>query len=228
MVTTTGKEGHRERLRERFLKGGFDGFHDYEVLELLLCFALPRRDVKPVAKVLLERFGSLAGVLDAPRAKLEETDGIGPYAAMLLSLVPQLLDRYRRDRWKDAPAISSTADAVGYLSARLGDRREEAFWLLGLDSRNRLLVDLKVQDGTVNRTVVLPRRVVDACVKHGVTAVIFGHNHPSGDPSPSANDIALTRKLRRILSEIDIVVHDHVIVAGSSYYSFAEKGELEA
>lgn len=227
MGTTTGNEGHRQRLRERFLKGGLEGFHDHEVLELLLCFALPRKDVKPIAKDLLFRFGSLAGVLDTPRGLLEQAEGVGEYAAVLISLVPRLLERYRQDRWKENPTLSSTPDAVAYLAARLADRREEVFWLLGLDSRNRLRVDVKIQDGTVNRTVVLPRLIVDACVKHGATAVIFGHNHPSGDPSPSSNDLALTRKLRRILADIDIVVHDHIIVAGGSYYSFAEKGRLE-
>lgn len=223
----TGNEGHRTRLRERFSRSGLSGFHDHEVLELLLSFAIPRRDVKPLAKDLLEKFGSLAAVLDAPQSILQETDGIGPHAAALVSIVPRLFERYQESRWSHEESFHSTQAAVAYLTARLGTERSERFCILTLNSRNGLVHVEDIQRGSVNRTAVFPRQVVEASIKHHATAVILAHNHPGGDPSPSAADQQLTRRLKRILNDLDITVHDHIIIAGPRYYSFAEHGGLE-
>lgn len=225
-MTTLGSEGHRQRLRERFEESRFDGFHDHEVLEFLLAYAIPRRDVKPLAKTLLHEFGSLAAVLDAPRERLVTMSGVGPHAAVLLSSIPRLLERYQQDRWKGTPTFNATRDAVAYLMAQLGTERHEVFCTLALSSRNALIAAEHIQRGTVNRTAVFPRLVVEACLKHRATAVILGHNHPGGDPAPSAADRQLTAKLKRLLAELDIVVHDHIIIAGTRYYSFAENGGM--
>jgi DNA repair protein RadC len=226
---TISPEGHRKRLRERFVRSGFDGFHDHEVLELLLTFVIPRRDVKPLAKVLLNEYGSLAAVFDAPHNGLQETSGIGPQAATLIAAVPRLFDRYQQDRWKRAAEkrLVKTDDAVFLLRSELETERSEVFCILALNSKNVLLATEKVQKGSVNRTAVFPRLVVEAIVKHRATAAILAHNHPGGDPSPSAADRQLTRKLKKLLNELDIHVHDHIIIAGPHYYSFAEQGELE-
>jgi len=225
-MTSLGADGHRKRLRERFEECRFDGFLDHEVLEFLLTYAIPRRDVKPIAKALLNEFGSLASVLDAPRESLQAMSGVGPYAAMLLACIPPLIERYQQDRWKGTPTFNATSDAVAYLMAQLGTERHEVFCTLALSSRNALIAAEHIQRGTVNRTAVFPRLVVEACLKHRATAVILGHNHPGGDPAPSAADRHLTAKLKRLLAELDIVVHDHIIIAGSRYYSFAENGGL--
>ncbi|NSW87695.1 MAG: DNA repair protein RadC [Syntrophobacteraceae bacterium] len=222
-----GPEGHRRRLRERFERSGFDGFHDHEVIELLLSYAIPRRDVKPAAKKLLDRFGSMAGVFDAPLQSLRSVDGVGEHAARLISTIPRLLDVYQQSRWKRDQTFNSTDGAVTYLNARLANERREVFCILALTSRNDLIAMEEIQRGTVNRTAVFPRQVVEAALKHSATAVILAHNHPGGDPSPSAADRQLTRKLKRILNDLDITVHDHIIIAGPRHFSFAENGGLE-
>ncbi len=220
-------DGHRQRLRERFEQSGFNGFHDHEVIELLLSYAIPRRDVKPLAKELLARFGSLSAVVDAPVVHLKQVDGVGSHASVLLAMVPRLMDRYLQDRWKRNESFHSTRDAVRYLSSFLGTERTEVFSILALNSQNALIAAEEIQRGSVNRTAVFPRLVVEACLKHRATAVILAHNHPGGDPHPSSADRQLTRKLKRLLNDLDIQVHDHIIIAGTVYYSFAERQELE-
>jgi DNA repair protein RadC len=219
-------EGHRQRLRERFQRSSLQGFHDHEVLELLLSFAIPRRDVKGIAKALLAKFQSLAAVLDAPMEALQEVPGVGSYAATLLAMVPRLVERYQQDRWQGSETLHSTRDAVGYLAALLGTERNEVFLVLALNSRNALIAQEEIQRGSVNRTAVFPRKVIEACLKHRATAVVLAHNHPSGDPSPSQADRQLTRKLSKLLAEVDIAVHDHIIISGAQYFSFAEHGEM--
>lgn len=246
---TAGPEGHRERLRQRFERSGLHGFHDHEVLELVLTYVIPRRDVKPIARELLTKFGgNLADAFDAPRQLIEGVDGIGRAAALFLGLIPRLLERYQQDRWKHTRVLSSIKETVDFLASILATERNEVFYVLALNSRNtliahealpdstaartdgphRLIAGETIQQGTVNRAAVFPRLVVETALKHRATALILAHNHPGGDAQPSAADRQLTRKLRRLLSELDIVVHDHIIVAGPDrYYSFAENGELE-
>ena len=225
-----GHEGHRKRLRERFEQSALDGFHDHEVLELLLTFVIPRRDVKPIAKELLDRFGSLAEVFDTPQISLQQVDGIKQQAATLIAAIPRLFDRYQTDRWNRdhrRNKVVTTDNAVDRLRSALETERSEVFYILALNSKNELLATEPVQKGSVNRTAVFPRLVVEAIVKHHATAVILAHNHPGGDPNPSGADRQLTRKLKKILNDLDIHVHDHIIIAGPHYFSFAEHGELE-
>jgi DNA repair protein RadC len=158
---TVGSEGHRKRLRERFERSGLDGFHDHELLELLLSYAIPRKDVKPIAKALLEEFSSLSSVFDAPIPALRRVPGVGQQAALLLALTPRLMERYHQDRWRHTPVFQSTQQAVAYLSAILGAARNEAFYILTLNSRNALIAKEELQRGSVNRTAVYPRLVVE-------------------------------------------------------------------
>jgi DNA repair protein RadC len=210
------------------VKSGLAGFHDHEVLELLLTFAIPRRDVKPIAKDLLNEFGSLASVFDAPVEALQRIDGIGENAAVLVGLMPRLFEYYQSSRWVRHETFGSTEAAVAYLQALLGTQRNEVFCVLALDSQNRLIAVERVQKGSVNRTAVFPRLVVEASLKHRATAVILAHNHPGGGPLPSSADRLLTGRLRKILADLDIVVHDHIIIAGyNQFYSFAQSGDLE-
>lgn len=219
-------DGHRQRLRERFEQSGLDAFHDHEVLELLLMYAIPRRDVKPLAKGLLAEFGGLAAVLDAPLPQLRQVKGVGDHAALLLTLTPRLLDRYQQDRWRKRRAFHSTQEVVAYLQPKLSAEVKEVFYLMALNSQNGLIAMEPVQHGTVNKTVVLPRLVVEVALKHRAAAVIFAHNHPSGEPKPSSADRQITTRLKKTLHDLDITVHDHIIIAGSTYYSFAENGDL--
>src|SRR5208337_3483010 len=178
-------EGHRRRLRERFAKSSLAGFHDHEILELLLTYAIPRRDVKTIAKDLLSEFGSnLASVFDAPAEELQRVEGIGENAAVLIGLMPRLFDSYQSSRWERNETFDSTESAVSYLRALLGTQRNEVFCVLALDSKNRLIAVEHVQKGSVNRTAVFPRQVVEASLKHRATAVILAHNHPGGGPLP--------------------------------------------
>ncbi len=224
---TIGPEGHRKRLRERFRESGLDGFHDHEVLELLLTFAIPRKDVKDLAKELLSRLGSLAAVFDAPLVRLQQVDGIGENAATLIAAIPRLFDRYQKVRWKKDEKVLTTDDAVRHLRPLLGTESSEVFCVLALNSQNVVMAVEPVQKGSINRTAVFPRLVVEAIVKHRATAVILAHNHPGGDPNPSAADRQLTRRLKKLLNDLDIHVHDHIIIAGPHYFSFSEHGELE-
>lgn len=224
---TLGPEGHRQRLRERFQRSGFDGFHDHEVLELLLTFAIPRKDVKPLAKALLNEFGSLSAVFDQPPDGLQGIPGIGAQAATLISAIPRLFDLYQKNRWNQGDKVLTTEDAVQRLRSELATERSEVFCILALNSRNVALAIETIQKGSVNRTAVFPRLVVEGVLKHRATAVILAHNHPGGDPNPSAADRQLTRRLKKLLNDLDIHVHDHIIIAGLQYFSFAEHGELE-
>jgi DNA repair protein RadC len=224
---TIGPEGHRKRLRERFQQSGLDGFHDHEVLELLLTFVIPRKDVKAVAKELLDKLGSLPAVFDAPLVRLKEVEGIGDQAATLIATIPRLFDRYQKDRWSKDQKVLTTDDAVQRLRPLLVTERSEVFCILALNSQNVVIALEPVQKGSTNRTAVFPRLVVEAILKHHATAVILAHNHPGGDPNPSAADRQLTRRLKKLLSDLDIHVHDHIIIAGPHHFSFAEHGELE-
>lgn len=218
-------EGHRKRLRERFITSGLEAFQDHEVLELLLTFAIPRRDVKAVAKELLYHFGSLSAVFEAPRESLERVNGIGKQASLLITLIPQILERYGFDRQRHRKVLSRASDVWEYIKPRV-DKNFESLWMIALDSRNRVLATEMIQKGTVNRTVVIPRLVVEAAIKHKSTAVILVHNHPAGTTSPSQADHQITTLLKRTLETLDIRLLDHLIVTTSAYYSFAESGDL--
>ncbi len=217
--------GHRKRLRERFLSAGLEAFHDHEVLELILTYAIPKKDVKPIAKALLSHFHSFHAVLEAPRELLEKVPGVGLQASILLSCLLKIFERYQQDKQKSKKYISSPEEAWEYIRPVI-DKSYESFWLIALDSQNKIIACEMIQKGTVNRTPLVPRMVVEASIKHKASGIIIAHNHPSGNPKPSKADHEITSILKKILEAIDIKLLDHIIVGENSYFSFLQKGEL--
>ena len=218
--------GHRRRLRERFAKTGADGFHDYEILELLLTYAIPRRDVKPLAKELLRKFGALSGVLDARAAELRAVKGVGTAAATLLRLSRELMTQYLAQGLAERGALSSPADAAAFARAKIAGLPHEAFMLVFLNAKNEVTGHEILQEGTVDRVAVYPRRVMEAALARGAAGLILAHNHPSGHPEPSEEDRRLTRALVQAAKTLDLRLLDHLIVAGAKHYSFAQAGIL--
>ena len=219
-------EGHRRRLRERFLSAGLDGFHDYEVIELLLTLAMPRRDCKPAAKAALERFKTLQGVLDASATELCQVPGIGPRNLLALKLVPAVGRRYLKQRLAGKRQLSNAGELFDYLDHTIRDKKRECFLAIYLDAKNRVIDDDILFTGTVTASAVYPREVVRAALDQSAAAVIFAHNHPSGDPAPSPDDMAITRRLVQACGLMGITVHEHLIVGREGYYSFADHGHI--
>lgn len=219
--------GHRERLRDRFLDRGADALADYELIELLLFQALPRRDTKPVAKALIARFGSYAGVLRAAPAELGEVAGVGKAAVASIRVVAEAATRLAREEALGADVLDSWDRLLAYLRIRLAHERTECFRVLFLDTKNRLIADEELQRGTVNHTPVYPREVMKRALELAATAVIMVHNHPSGDPSPSRADISMTHEVRRVAKGLGIALHDHVIVGRGGHASFRALGLLD-
>ena len=222
-----GHLGHRERLRDRFLKGGAGALAEYEVLELLLFQAVARRDTKPIAKALIGRFGSYAGVLRAEPAELQTVDGVGKSAAVAIRVVAEAAALLGREESLGGEVLNSWDRLVAYLRTRMAHEKRECFRVLFLDTRNRLIGDEEQQRGTVNHTPVYPREVMKRALELTASAVILVHNHPSGDPSPSKADIDMTRQVRDVGKSLGIVLHDHVIVARGGHSSFRAMGLLD-
>ena len=218
--------GHRERLRERFLRTGAKGLQDYELLELLLSYAIPRKDVKPQAKELLRRFGSLAGVMDASPEEVQEVKGIGPRAATLLRLAKEMGEVYLGERMRGVDVLSSPSRVVDFCLFRLKGEGEEKFMVIYLNVKNEVMDYEVIQEGTVDRSVVYPRRVAEKALRRRAASVIVVHNHPSGHPDPSPEDRRITRELVEALRPLEIRLLDHIIVGKRGYFSFREKGIL--
>lgn len=218
--------GHRRRLRERFGKSSLEGFHDYEVIELLLTYAIPRRDVKPLAKRLIKRFKGLRGVFDASIEELSTVEGVGENAAVLLRLVKESAGEYLKERILKKHAVRSSKDVVDYLTVILSGERVEKFLALYLNTKNEILGLETLHEGSIDRTHVYPRKAIESAFKHNARSIIFVHNHPSGDPTPSAVDRKLTRELEAAAAALDILVHDHIIIGRNSHFSGREKGWL--
>ena len=220
-------KGHRDRLRARLMSEGLDAFDDHQVLELILFYAVPRIDTNPIAHRLMNRYGSLAAVLEADPRDVRSVDGIGAQAAAFLALLPQLTRRYLADRSRhERPSLRSTEGAAAYLVPFMAGRAEEVFFVVCLDSQLRVLFPALVSEGTVKDALVHPRHVVEAAIRHRAAAVVLAHNHPGGTAKPSTYDHRLTRQLVDALGAIGISVHDHLIVAGEVIYSFAREGVL--
>ncbi len=225
-TTVDDKTGHRDRLRQRFLAGGPDALPDYELLELILFAAIPRRDVKPLAKSLLNQFGSLRAIVNAPHQLLAEQPGLGPNAVtMLKALQATALRMLQRDVMQK-PILSSWTAVLDYLHAAMADLRDEQFRLLFVDRKNRLIADEVQQTGSVDHTPVYPRKVIERALSLGATALILVHNHPSGDPEPSRDDIELTRQLVAAAKPLGVVIHDHIIISRSGHTSLKSLGHI--
>jgi DNA repair protein RadC len=212
--------GHRERLKARFRDSGGEALPDYELLELLLFQAVPRRDTKPLAKALLSRFGSFSEVLSAPEAQLLEIDGIGEGVVHHLKVVKAAAQRFGRDKIKERPLLDSWKSVIDYCKTAMGYEAIEQFRILFLNKKNQLIADEVQQSGTVDHTPVYPREVVRRALELSATAIILVHNHPSGDPTPSGADIQMTNQVIDIAKPLGIMVHDHIIVGKGGAVSF--------
>jgi DNA repair protein RadC len=218
--------GHRERLRDRFFAAGADAMPDYELLELTLFAAVPRRDVKPLAKALIARFGSFADVVAAPRERILEVEGASVAVATQLKIVEAAARRLAKTRLLGRPALASWSALIDYCAAAMARAQKEEFRVLFLDRKNVLIADEVQSTGTVDHTPVYPREIVKRALEHAATALILVHNHPSGDPTPSRADITMTRDVADAARALGIVVHDHLIVGRSGHVSFKALGLL--
>ena len=213
---------HRKRLRERFVRGGPDGLHDYELLELLLTYAIPRVDVKPVAKGLIKRYGGLARVLDASHAELESVPGLGGASATLIRLVKELCGAYLKEGILRRDILSAPDAVVDFSRAKIAGFPHEAFMVIFLNTKNELIDYQVLQEGTIDRATIYPRRVIEAALSRHASGLILVHNHPSGHPDPSAEDKVLTQAIVDAARTMDIRVLDHLIVGSRGHFSFAE------
>ena len=226
--TDTDKDaaGHRERLRARFLKGGAEAMPDYELLELTLFAAIPRRDTKPLAKALLKRFGSFAEVIAAPRERLLEIPGVGESVASQLKIVEAAAQRLAKTKVLGRPALSSWAALLDYCTAAMARCETEEFRVLFLDRKNHLIADEVQNRGTVDHTPVYPREIIKRALELSASSIILVHNHPSGDPTPSKTDIAMTREIAGAAKALSIAVHDHLVIGRAGHASFKSLGLL--
>lgn len=216
--------GHRDRLRDRFLAGGGDALADYELLELILFLAIPRRDVKPIAKRLVSRFGSFHGVLAADAAQLASVKGIGDATAAAIKAVHAAALRFSREAILDRPIMSSWQKVIDYCRAAMAHNENEEFRVLYLDAKNGIIHEEQQQTGTVDHTPVYPREVVKRALERGASAIIMVHNHPSGDPTPSRADIQMTKEVAKAAATLGIAVHDHIIIARDRHASLKGMG----
>ena len=211
--------GHRDRLRDRFKDNGANALADYELLELILFRAIPRRDTKPIAKALLAQFGTVAEVLSAPIERLKEVNGIGQSVAVDLKIIQAAGQRLAKDQIMERPVLSSWSELLEYCHSAMAYEKKEQFRLLFLDKKNQLIADEVQQVGTIDHTPAYPREVVKRALELSATAVILLHNHPSGDPTPSQADIMMTQKIIEAATPMGIAIHDHIIIGKSGHIS---------
>ncbi|HMK65747.1 MAG TPA: DNA repair protein RadC [Thermodesulfobacteriota bacterium] len=212
-------------MKHRFMKAGMEleSFQDYEAVEFLLTYALARIDTKPIAKELMKAFGSFRGILEAPLEELQKMPGISEHTALLFKMVKASSDRYLRDRLFASPdVIASPGDLITYCQSKMGWLRDEQFRLIYLNTRNQVIEEELLQEGTVDQTVVYPRKVMEKALKLKATALILVHNHPGGSPNPSPEDRELTRTLVQTAKNLQIKVHDHLIIGREGHFSFLE------
>ena len=218
--------GHRERLRQKFLKHGLEKLTDEEIIELLLTLGTPRRDCKQIAREALCRFDGLAGVLEAPVDQLRQVPGVGPKNALGLKLVHEVARKFLRERLKGREFISSSREVYEYLIHSLRDLKKEIFQVIFLNGRNEVIQVETLFEGSLNSSAVYPREVIKSALDHHAAALVFAHNHPSGDPTPSSQDFTITRDLFLAGKIMSIKVLDHLIIGRNRYYSFADQGHI--
>jgi DNA repair protein RadC len=221
-------QGHRERLRERFLKSGFAGMADHEVVEILLTLAIPRKDVKERAKALLARFGNLKGIFDAPLEELRAIHGIGSVAPTAFRIIREAANLYLQQKAESETSLASPEMLYEFWRSRLGGLKDEVFEVAYLDSGYRLLRDgvERLEEGTIDRATVYPRRVMEAALRKGVAAIALAHNHPNGNVQPSEQDKLLTRALVLAAEAVQLKIVDHLIVSADEVFSFRKAGML--
>jgi DNA repair protein RadC len=218
--------GHRKRLKDRFIKNGGENLQDYELLELLLFQALPRRDVKPLAKELIAKFGSFAEVVNGEETRLREVSGVGDSALIAFRLIASGATRMVKEQIIDKPILSSWTALVDYCRVAMAYKKTEQFRILFLDKKNVLIADEIQQEGTIDHTPVYPREVIKRALELGSSALILTHNHPSGDPNPSRGDIEMTKEIADAGKKLGIKIHDHIIIGKKGHVSFKSLGLL--
>ena len=224
MAVKKSSEGHRQRLRDKFLNNSLAGFHDYEIIELLLTLGTPRKDCKQSAKDALKKFGALKAVLEADAVDLKTVRGIGDKNVFGLKIAQAVARRYLADRVVDKDFIRSSKEVLEYLQHNLRDKNREVFMIIYLNGRNQIINMEEVFEGTLSTSAVYPREVVKRALDNEAAALVFVHNHPSGNPKPSKEDLTITNKLKEAAQSIDVAIHDHLIIAGNEVYSFADHG----
>jgi len=227
MPSSDAYQGHRKRLREKFVRSGLKGFHDYEIIELLLSLGTPRKDCKRQAKEVIKRFKTLRGALSASLEELQQIDGIGPHSAFGIKLVQEVAREFLRERIIDKPVYKSAREIFDYLYHSMRDLKKEVFKVIYLNSQNQIIDIADLFEGTVNSSAISTREVLESAIKHNAACLIFVHNHPSGDPDPSGNDRAVTRDLVYAGCIMQIKVLDHIIIGDNKYFSFAGEGLIE-
>lgn len=216
--------GHRKRIKEKYKKAGLNGWLDYEILEFALTFAIPRKDTKPIAKELLSRFKTIDGVLNADRKDLKEICGISEHAALFIGFLKDMAILYLEKGLYNKDLLSSPEVVYDYLKASLKGSPDEEFKALFLNSRNHLLSIETIQTGTVNKSVVYPRKIVERALHNHASGVIIAHNHPGESLKPSEDDYNVTKAIKEALRTVDVVLLDHIIIGGNGYFSFREQG----
>ena len=227
-IQDTTRLGHRKRLRERLRRGGYVARQDYELLELILFRALPRGDVKPLARNLLAQFGDLSGVLSATEARLLEVTGIGQEVITEFRLIEAVALNFGQSRIMHKPALANWNQMISYCRTKIAEKNKEEFHVLFLDKKNHIIADEMMGSGTVDHAPVYPREVIKRALELSASALILVHNHPSGDPTPSKADIDMTNKLYALAGQFNIVIHDHLIIGRVNEVSFKNLGLLEA
>ncbi|MBA3028460.1 MAG: JAB domain-containing protein [Desulfobacteraceae bacterium] len=222
----SGGDGHRGRLRDKFLASGLDGFHDYEVIELLLTLGTPRKDCKNAAKEAILQFMSLQGVMEASVESLCEVKGIGPINAFGIKLIKAVSDRYMKNRVLETDPVTNSRELFNYLCHTMRDKNQENFTALFLNAKNRIIQIKTLFTGTITASTVYPREVVRQALEYNAAALIFAHNHPSGDPAPSKEDFMITRQLVFACKLMGIVVHEHMVIGNNRFFSFADQGHI--
>ncbi len=226
-VPTGTAGGHRRRLREKFIAGGLAGFHDYEVVELLLSLGTPRRDCKPLAKEAIRRFKTLRGVLAASMEELQQIRGVGPHSAFGIKLVQEVAREFLKERLVGKPVYQSSREVFDYLYHSMRDLKKEVFKVIYLNAQHQIIGTDDLFQGTVDGSFVPPREVMESALRKNAVALILAHNHPSGSTEPSTSDHQLTRDLVYAASMMQINVLDHLIIGDNKYYSFAREGLIE-
>lgn len=219
-------EGHRKRLRDKFLQSGLAGFHDYEIIELLLTLGTPRKDCKQMAKEAIKEFGDLCGVLDATIEELQRVRGIGPSNAFGIKLFQAISEKYSEEKLQNKTSLSSAQAIAEYLQKSIGRENKEHFIMLSLDSRYNLVKISEISLGSVNASIVHPREVFREAIQASAVQIVVAHNHPSGNLEPSPEDIALTRRLTETSRVVGIELLDHIIVTSNDFLSMKDRGLL--
>ncbi len=227
MTLPNPSEGHRKRLREKFIESGLSGFHDYEIIELLLTLGSPRKDCKQPAKEAIKRFKTLRGVLEAKAEELQEIPGIAPHNAFGMKLVQEVAREFLKEKLIDRPVYTSSKEMFEYLYHSMRDLRKEVFKVIYLNSQNQIIDTEDIFHGTVNSSSVHVREVMESALSNSAVSLIFAHNHPSGNPEPSKSDYDITRDLVQAGVIMQIKVLDHIIIGNNTYFSFAGEGFIE-